>query len=74
MLDLKRQVAYRGPIDDTAGFHPPDNPVKHRYLAEALDAVLVGETPDIDAEVVGCPIAFPARQKSAQTAATAPQP
>ena len=74
VLDPKRQVAYRGPIDDRVGFYPSNNPVEHRYLADALDAVLAGETPDIDAEIIGCLIKFPARQKDAQAAATSTPP
>lgn len=57
VLDAKATVRYRGAIDDQYGLgFSRDEPKKH-YLAEAIDAVLAGKTPDTAAtSVVGCPI------------------
>jgi peroxiredoxin len=55
VLDAKRKVAYIGAIDDSMN---PDK-VKQRYVRDALDAVLAGETPSVASKKpAGCGIQY----------------
>ena len=57
VLDAKAVLRYRGAIDDQYGLGFAKDAPEHHYLADALDAVLEGRTPDNSAtSVVGCPI------------------
>ena len=40
-----RQVLYRGPVNDRLDYEAQKNEPQNRYLRDALDAVLAGETP-----------------------------
>jgi peroxiredoxin len=54
LLDAEGILRYRGAIDDN--YDDPDA-VQHRYLRDALDAVLSGQTPEIAvSQAVGCTI------------------
>ena len=69
VLDRSRQVAYRGPINDRLSYERQRAAAQHHYLAQALDAVLAGQKPAIEAKgAIGCLINFPARLESKQAA------
>jgi hypothetical protein len=62
-------LAYRGPLDDRLAYGARKPEAKRHYLAEALDAVLVGQRvaqPRIDA--MGCLVNFPERTRREQHA------
>ena len=74
VLDANWQLAYRGPINDRLSYERQRATAQHHYLADALDAVLAGETPAIEAKgAIGCLINFPAR-RTGQTAKPSEDP
>ena len=59
------KLVYRGPMDDRLSYEK-QRPAKHRYLIDALNAVVAGEpvkTPKADG--VGCLVNFPERDRKA---------
>lgn len=55
VLDADRRVAYMGALDDS----PDGKDVSRRHVAEAVDAVLDGKTPELTETVpIGCRIRF----------------
>ncbi|MCO6458236.1 MAG: redoxin family protein [Pirellulaceae bacterium] len=55
VLDPTRTVVYHGAVDDQYGFGYAIDAPRHSYLAEALDAVLAGRQPPVEAtEAPGC--------------------
>ena len=57
VLDAKALLRYRGAIDDQYGLGFAKDAAEHHYLADAIDAVLAGQSPETSASsVVGCPI------------------
>ena len=59
VLDPMRHIAYRGPINDRLSYERQRAAAQHHYLADALDAVLAGEKPAIEAkDAIGCLINF----------------
>ena len=55
LIDQKGKLAYEGAVDDQGWSE--DNPVKIRYVREALDAVLAGsEAPHPKTKTVGCTV------------------
>ena len=53
VFDRDRKLAYHGAIDDSRD----ESQVGRRYLREALDAVLAGDTPPVpDTPAVGCTV------------------
>lgn len=59
-----RKVVYHGPVDDRLTYQNQRAEAKHRYLADALDAVIAGEevtVPQVDAP--GCLVNFPERDR-----------
>jgi mono/diheme cytochrome c family protein len=70
VLDGNRMIRYRGRIDDQFGRGSKRPKPTQRDLAEALDAVLAGDSVARPAsEVVGCPISRSARAKQEAGAA-----
>lgn len=64
------QLAYRGPINDRLDYERQKEAADHHYLADALDAVLGGTAPNIEAKgAVGCLINFPEREAREEHAA-----
>jgi peroxiredoxin len=58
LLDAEGVLRYRGAIDDN---YDDPGAVQHHYLRDALDAVLVGESPEITITgAVGCTIKWKA--------------
>jgi mono/diheme cytochrome c family protein len=66
VLDSARTLVYRGAIDDQYGVsYSRENP-QHRYLVEALEAVLAGNAPAIRATTApGCALEVPAQKQAA---------
>lgn len=65
VLDDGWRIAYRGPINDRLSYERQRQSARHHYLADALDAVLAGETPSVTAkDAIGCLINFPSRRAS----------
>lgn len=61
VLDATRTVVYHGAVDDQYGFGYSLDAPRHRYLADALDAVLVGRAPAVAATAApGCVLDEPA--------------
>jgi len=57
------KLMYHGPIDDRLSYEK-QRPVEHRYLADAVDAVLAGKpVPVAKANAPGCLINFPNRSQ-----------
>jgi peroxiredoxin len=57
-------LMYHGPVDDRLNYES-QRPVHHRYLADALDAVLAGKpVPVASVTSPGCLIYFPSRKHS----------
>ncbi len=57
VLDAKAHLRYRGAIDDQYGIGAAREAPKQNFLADAIDAVLAGRTPETaGTSVVGCPI------------------
>ncbi|HEY2677039.1 MAG TPA: redoxin family protein [Steroidobacteraceae bacterium] len=57
-------LMYHGPIDDRLNYEA-QRPVRHRYLTDALDAVLAGKPVSVAAVMSpGCLIYFPKRKHS----------
>ncbi len=55
VLDASRTVVYHGAIDDQYGIGYAVDAPRHRYLADALDAVLAGKQPHVAATTApGC--------------------
>lgn len=55
VLDPTRTVVYHGAVDDQYGFGYASDAPRHSYLSEALDAVLAGRQPSVEAtEAPGC--------------------
>ena len=55
LLDATRTLVYRGALDDQYGVHYNLDAPRHRYLADAVTALLKGETPRIAATAApGC--------------------
>src|SRR5213075_2600479 len=55
ILDTRRTLLYRGALDDQFGLGYSLNAPRHRYVADALDAILAGRGPEIAAtEAPGC--------------------
>jgi peroxiredoxin len=56
------KLVFHGPIDDRLSYEK-QRPVKHHYLADALDAVLAGKpVPVAEVNAPGCIINFPNRR------------
>ena len=51
VLDAARTVVYHGAIDDQYGIGYAVDAPRHRYLADALDALLAGEQPPVAATI-----------------------
>lgn len=49
VLDRQRKLVYRGAVDDQYGFGYSLNAPRRKYLRDALDAVLEGQSPEISA-------------------------
>jgi peroxiredoxin len=57
VLDADRTIRYRGAIDDQFTYRAAKDEPDHRYLRDAIDAVLAGRAVEPEATaVVGCPI------------------
>jgi peroxiredoxin len=57
-------LVYHGPIDDRLNYET-QRPVQHRYLTDALDALLAGKPPAVASVISpGCLIYFPKRKHS----------
>jgi peroxiredoxin len=55
-------VAYHGPVDDRLNYQTQRATAQHEYLADALDAVIAGESVSVsNVDAPGCLINFPAR-------------
>jgi peroxiredoxin len=55
-------VAYHGPVDDRLNYQTQRATAQHEYLADALDAVIAGESVSVSSvDAPGCLINFPAR-------------
>src|SRR5438874_4113018 len=55
VLDAARTLVYRGAIDDQYGLGYSHDAPRHHYLAEALESLLAGRSPEIAAtEAPGC--------------------
>jgi peroxiredoxin len=57
-------VVYHGPVDDRLNYQAQKATATHAYLADALDAVIAGDTvrtPNVDAP--GCLVNFPERDR-----------
>jgi len=60
LLDPKRTLIYRGALDDQFGINYLLEAPRHRYLDDAISALLAGETPAIEATAApGCEIDLP---------------
>ncbi len=69
VLDATRTVIYHGAVDDQYGFGYSLDAPRRRYLAEALDAVLAGRSPEVAACVApGCALTIETK------ASATPQP
>ena len=67
VLDPRWRVAYRGPINDRLSYERQRKAAEHHYLADALDSVLAGELPAVQAkDAIGCLINFPARRAASE--------
>ena len=63
VLDGSWRVAYRGPVNDRLSYERQRRSARQHYLADALDAVLAGETPAVARkDAIGCLINFPPRR------------
>lgn len=72
VLDGSWRVAYRGPINDRLSYERQRRNAQQHYLADALDAVLAGETPAVAAkDAIGCLINFPSRRRGESPPRTA---
>lgn len=61
-----RSVVYHGPIDDRLTYQVQKGAASHHYLADALDAVLAGETVAVaNVDAPGCLINFSSRYRRA---------
>jgi peroxiredoxin len=59
LFDANGRLAYHGTIDDNAR---DAGAVKHRYLRDALDAVVAGKRPEVqETKALGCSIVFRGR-------------
>ncbi len=69
VLDQARTLAYRGAVDDQYGFaYALDSP-RVNYLSDALDAVLQGKKPAVQAtSSPGCDLFYEAKDKSDSSA------
>lgn len=57
LLDRQRMVCYRGAIDDQYQIGARRDEPEHRYLADALEAILKGRRVAVaESQVFGCPI------------------
>jgi peroxiredoxin len=62
LLDADRAIRYRGAIDDQFTYRAAKDAPDHRYLEDAIEALLDGRPVDPEATpVVGCPIERPGR-------------
>jgi thiol-disulfide isomerase/thioredoxin len=65
VLDSARTVVYHGAVDDQYGTGYSKATASVSYLAPAIDAVLAGKTPDVQAtEAPGCELDLPAGKTS----------
>src|SRR5439155_10582503 len=70
VLDANRRARYRGAVDDQYGVAGRKPEPGRRYLVEALEAVLGGRAPEVEATAApGCPIDLPAAGKAGAKAA-----
>ncbi|MGQ0633821.1 MAG: redoxin family protein [Planctomycetaceae bacterium] len=61
VLDAARTIVYHGAIDDQYGFGYSIDAPRHRYLADALAAIIAGKQPLVPAtEAPGCALETPA--------------
>ena len=59
VLDRARTLVYRGAVDDQYGFGYALQSPRHAFLVDALDAVLEGRTPAIQATTSpGCELSY----------------
>ena len=57
-------VAYHGPVDDRLNYQAQKATATHQYLADALDAVIAGESVTIaNVDAPGCLVNFPERDR-----------
>ena len=71
VIDQARTVVFRGAVDDQHGLGYSLEAPRHRFLADALDAVLAGGTPRVAAtDAPGCALELDPTLASAGTATT----
>lgn len=71
VFDAGRTLTYRGAINDQYGLGYALDYPRHTYLRNALDAVLLGNTPDIAATTApGCALDLAAQEKNVTNTAT----
>jgi hypothetical protein len=60
------KLIYRGPMDDRISYGAQKPSASKHYLADALDALLVGRSPEVaQADAPGCLVNFPERENRA---------
>lgn len=68
LLDKNQRLVYRGAVDDQYGIGYALDKPRQKFLANALDMVLAGETPNPAATwSPGCMLALPAKPKAVAT-------
>jgi hypothetical protein len=74
VLDSRRTVVYRGAVDDQYGLGYSLDAPRHRYLADAVRAVLNGAVPAVQAtEAPGCVLDFAKAQAGCRERGDLPQ-
>ncbi|MEM7016918.1 MAG: redoxin family protein [Pseudomonadota bacterium] len=64
-----KKVVYHGPVDDRVTYETQKAKAENNYLADALDAVLVGQAVNVaQADAPGCLVNFPERDRAAEHA------
>ncbi|MCH8977998.1 MAG: redoxin family protein [Armatimonadetes bacterium] len=59
LLDARQTVVYRGAVDDQYGIGYQNRSARKTYLSDAIDAMLAGERPEIEATTApGCVLAL----------------
>lgn len=65
VVDPSRTVVYHGAVDDQYGFGYSRNAPRHTYLVSALDSILQGQTPLVEATAApGCRLTVDAANES----------
>ncbi len=71
LIDPTRTLVYRGALDDQYGINYSLDEPRHRYLADAVSALLAGRTPDIAATAApGCELDLGEAPRPAATPVT----